>query len=165
LHQRAWLLGSGAHPVKPQAKHNRSFSHINPHKMQCVCDVRPLRQFEFTKDTLISGLNPASVAAVFRQIPGGESMVLLSRHHALVADLGACAETLSGTQASARALIALPDDIFNTDAATITAVSTPSPVVAMTFDDTPHPRHTPRLLDMLRERDILSYWQPRGATS
>jgi hypothetical protein len=71
LHQRAWLLGSGAHPVKPQAKHNRSFSHINPHKMQCVCDVRPLRRFEFTKDTLISGLNPASVAAVFRQIPGG----------------------------------------------------------------------------------------------
>jgi peptidoglycan/xylan/chitin deacetylase (PgdA/CDA1 family) len=81
-------------------------------------------------------------------------MVLLSRRHALAAGLGACAATMSGTQASARALIALPDDIINTDAATITAVSTPSPVVAMTFDDGPHPTNTPRLLDMLRERGI-----------
>jgi peptidoglycan/xylan/chitin deacetylase (PgdA/CDA1 family) len=81
-------------------------------------------------------------------------MVLLSRRHALAAGLGACAATFSGTQASARALIALPDDIINTDAATITAISTPSPVVAMTFDDGPHPTNTPRLLDMLRERGI-----------
>ena len=28
------------------------------------------------------------------------------------------------------------------------------PYVAMTFDDGPHPSHTPRLLDMLRERNI-----------
>ncbi len=81
-------------------------------------------------------------------------MVLLSRRHALVAGLAACAAPFSGTQASARALIALPADIVNTDSATITAVSTPSPVIAMTFDDGPHPRHTPRLLDMLRERGI-----------
>jgi peptidoglycan/xylan/chitin deacetylase (PgdA/CDA1 family) len=51
-------------------------------------------------------------------------------------------------------LIALPDDIINTDAATITAISTSSPVVAMTFDDGRHPTNTPHLLDMLRERDI-----------
>ena len=81
-------------------------------------------------------------------------MVLLSRRHALAAGLGACAATFSGTQASARALIALPDDIINTDAATITAISTSSPVVAMTFDDGRHPTNTPHLLDMLRERDI-----------
>ena len=31
LHQRAALLGTGAHPVKPQANHNRSFSHIIQH--------------------------------------------------------------------------------------------------------------------------------------
>lgn len=81
-------------------------------------------------------------------------MVRLSRRHALVVGLGACAATLCGTHASARALIALPNDIVNADAATIRAVSTPSPVVAMTFDDGPHPTHTPRLLDMLRERGI-----------
>jgi peptidoglycan/xylan/chitin deacetylase (PgdA/CDA1 family) len=61
---------------------------------------------------------------------------------------------MTGTPATARPLIALPDDIVNSDAATITAISTPSPVVAMTFDDGPHPTHTPRLLDMLRERGL-----------
>jgi hypothetical protein len=66
LHQRAWLLGTGAHPVKPQAKHNRSFSHINPHKMQCVCDVRALRRHDFTKNTLISVRNTASCRRVCR---------------------------------------------------------------------------------------------------
>ncbi len=78
----------------------------------------------------------------------------LSRRHALVAGLGACALPLSATNVAARPLIALPDDIVRTDAATITAVRTPSPVVAMTFDDGPHPTHTPRLLDMLRERGL-----------
>lgn len=81
-------------------------------------------------------------------------MELISRRHALVTGLGLCAATMAGTQASARALIVLPDDIVNSDAATITAISTPSPVVAMTFDDGPHPTHTPRLLDMLRERGL-----------
>ncbi len=81
-------------------------------------------------------------------------MKLISRRHALAAGLGFGAAAITGTQASARALIALPDDIVNSDAATITAISTPSPVVAMTFDDGPHPTHTPRLLDMLRERNL-----------
>ncbi|MCW1950313.1 MAG: polysaccharide deacetylase family protein [Octadecabacter sp.] len=81
-------------------------------------------------------------------------MTILSRRHALAAGLGACAASLSGTQAAARDLIALPDDLVNSDAATIAAVRTPSPVVAMTFDDGPHATHTPRLLDMLRERGL-----------
>ncbi|QQL46372.1 polysaccharide deacetylase family protein [Sulfuriroseicoccus oceanibius] len=33
-------------------------------------------------------------------------------------------------------------------------VNTPAPYIAMTFDDGPHPRLTPRLLDILRERNI-----------
>ena len=78
----------------------------------------------------------------------------LTRRHALAGGLGACAVSLIGTSAAAQPLIRLPDDIVQSDAATITAVRTPSPVVAMTFDDGPHPTHTPRLLDMLKERNI-----------
>lgn len=54
----------------------------------------------------------------------------------------------------AQPAIALPRDIVERDAATITAVRTPSKVVAMTFDDGPHPKNTPYLLDMLKERNI-----------
>jgi peptidoglycan/xylan/chitin deacetylase (PgdA/CDA1 family) len=52
-------------------------------------------------------------------------------------------------------LIALPDDLALHDAATTTAIRTSSAVVALTFDDGPHPHHTPRLLQMLRERGIV----------
>lgn len=81
-------------------------------------------------------------------------MTQLSRRHALVAGLGFGAAALGATRASARPLIALPDDLVNADAATITSVRTPSSVVAMTFDDGPHPTHTPRLLDLLGERGL-----------
>ena len=54
-------------------------------------------------------------------------MTYLSRRHALVAGLGLCAATLTGTQATARPLIALPHDLVNSDAATITSISTPPP--------------------------------------
>lgn len=37
---------------------------------------------------------------------------------------------------------------------TFSRVSMTQPYVAMTFDDGPHPQNTPRLLDMLRERNI-----------
>ena len=36
---------------------------------------------------------------------------------------------------------------------TLTSVETDEPVVALTFDDGPHPEHTPRLLDILRRHD------------
>jgi len=37
---------------------------------------------------------------------------------------------------------------------TYTQIQTSQPVIAMTFDDGPHPQNTPRLLDMLKERGI-----------
>lgn len=44
---------------------------------------------------------------------------------------------------------------FGKDAGvTFSRVSVSQPYVAMTFDDGPHPRNTPRLLDMLRDRNI-----------
>lgn len=44
---------------------------------------------------------------------------------------------------------------FSPDAGvTFSRVSVSEPYVAMTFDDGPHPQNTPRLLDMLRERNI-----------
>lgn len=44
---------------------------------------------------------------------------------------------------------------FGKDAGvTFSRVSVGQPFVAMTFDDGPHPSNTPRLLDMLRERNI-----------
>lgn len=66
----------------------------------------------------------------------------------------AAALSAAATPVRARPLIALPDDIVERDAATITAISTPSPVVAMTFDDGPHPSLTPRLLDLLAARNL-----------
>jgi len=50
--------------------------------------------------------------------------------------------------------IALPTDMLRSDPITVTAVKTASPVVAMTFDDGPHPTLTPRLLDMLKARGL-----------
>lgn len=76
----------------------------------------------------------------------------ITRRQALFAGAGFAAGGLLPGLAEARPIIKLPNDIVTRDAATITAVRTPSPVVAMTFDDGPHPRNTPRLLDMLRER-------------
>lgn len=48
--------------------------------------------------------------------------------------------------------IALPEDALLPDPVTVTAVNTSSPVVALTFDDGPHPTLTPILLDHLRAR-------------
>lgn len=78
----------------------------------------------------------------------------VTRREALLTGAGFAAAGLVPTQGEAQPIIALPNDIVGRDAATITAVRTPSSVVAMTFDDGPHPRNTPRLLDMLRERNI-----------
>jgi peptidoglycan/xylan/chitin deacetylase (PgdA/CDA1 family) len=43
---------------------------------------------------------------------------------------------------------------FNGTALTISRGLTDRPIIAMTFDDGPNPRNTPRLLDMLRQRNI-----------
>lgn len=51
-----------------------------------------------------------------------------------------------------RPVIALPTDLGTKEPSTIASVKISKPLVAMTFDDGPHPTHTPRLLDMLREQ-------------
>lgn len=80
-------------------------------------------------------------------------MIELSRRTLLSGGLAACA--LSTPHAAfARPIIALPPDVAQRDAATVMAVRTSSPVVAMTFDDGPHPRLTPVLLDMLKARGL-----------
>lgn len=56
--------------------------------------------------------------------------------------------------AAAQGVISLPDDLVSNDHATVTAVATAQPVVAMTFDDGPHPSLTPHLLDLLAARGI-----------
>ncbi len=56
--------------------------------------------------------------------------------------------------AQAAPVIALPKDLGGHEPSTIMAVRTPSPVVSMTFDDGPHPRLTPILLDMLKARGL-----------
>ena len=55
---------------------------------------------------------------------------------------------------AAAPVIKLPDDIVERDAATISAVKTSRPHVALTFDDGPHPRLTPVLLDLLKVNKI-----------
>lgn len=45
----------------------------------------------------------------------------------------------------------LPNDTGADDTATISRVRIARPVLSLTFDDGPHPRLTPRLLDILRE--------------
>lgn len=50
--------------------------------------------------------------------------------------------------------IGFQDGAVRQDPITVTEVSTASPVVAMTFDDGPHPTLTPMLLDMLKARGL-----------
>lgn len=60
----------------------------------------------------------------------------------------------SGHAAGAVPNIRLPGDITCGERATVSAIRTTQPVVAMTFDDGPHPRLTPVLLDMLKARGL-----------
>lgn len=50
--------------------------------------------------------------------------------------------------------IELPKDIVADSPTTITRIATSRKLLAMTFDDGPHPVNTPRLLDMLKSRKI-----------
>ncbi len=51
-------------------------------------------------------------------------------------------------------IAALPRTLPEKTHITYTRCEVPGPVVAITFDDGPHPEFTPRLLDTLKERDI-----------
>lgn len=44
--------------------------------------------------------------------------------------------------------------VYNSSKVSYSRVPTNLPYIALTFDDGPHPQNTPRLLDMLRERNI-----------
>ena len=48
----------------------------------------------------------------------------------------------------------LPSNISKVSGVSHSRGSSAHPYIAMTFDDGPHPRNTPRLLDMLRQRNI-----------
>ena len=78
-------------------------------------------------------------------------MPALSRRIFLSASAAYCA---SASLAQAAPVIALPSDVATRDAATITAIRTRTPIVAMTYDDGPHPKLTPTLLDMLKARGL-----------
>lgn len=61
---------------------------------------------------------------------------------------------LPGTATAAGTQIALPDDLASERLITVTAAPTRRNLVAMTFDDGPHPTLTPKLLDILKARRI-----------
>jgi len=50
--------------------------------------------------------------------------------------------------------MALPSDIATNEPATVTAIRTAKPIIAMTYDDGPHPTLTPTLLDALKKRRL-----------
>jgi len=50
--------------------------------------------------------------------------------------------------------MSLSSDISGAKGISFSQVSTSLPYIAMTYDDGPHPKNTPRLLDMLRKRNI-----------
>jgi peptidoglycan-N-acetylglucosamine deacetylase len=50
--------------------------------------------------------------------------------------------------------IAASSNFSKSGTVTYSRVSVPGPYVALTFDDGPHPQHTPRLLDILRARNV-----------
>lgn len=84
-------------------------------------------------------------------------MNMISRRNLLAAGAGTALSAMIGTRAKAQgnaAVIRLPGDITRGDQATITRVNTAAPKIALTFDDGPHPRFTPPLLDMLKARNL-----------
>lgn len=83
----------------------------------------------------------------------GPSGCALPRRALLTTGLAALLTPVLPDLALAGPAIALPDDVSGREPSTITAVRTSRPVVALTFDDGPHPKLTPRLLDMLREQN------------
>ncbi len=79
-------------------------------------------------------------------------MIEFDRRTFLSAGVAALGCYATGTEAAP--VIALPTDLVERDAATITAIRTRQSIVGMTFDDGPHPKLTPWLLDMLKERGL-----------
>ncbi|MEM6727529.1 MAG: polysaccharide deacetylase family protein [Pseudomonadota bacterium] len=86
----------------------------------------------------------------------------MDRRRAL-ALMGSGLASMAATPALAQApVIKLPGDITSGEAATVLAVRTPSPAVALTFDDGPHPRLTPYLLDLLKAHRMVATFYVLG---
>ncbi len=60
--------------------------------------------------------------------------------------------------------ISLPYDISKASSVTQNSGNRSLPYIAITFDDGPHPKHTPRLLDMLKERNIKATFYVIGSS-
>jgi peptidoglycan/xylan/chitin deacetylase (PgdA/CDA1 family) len=50
--------------------------------------------------------------------------------------------------------LGLPSNFSKSSGVTFSRVSVPGPYIALTFDDGPHASNTPRLLDILRARNV-----------
>ena len=61
--------------------------------------------------------------------------------------------------------INIPIDPARARAVTYSRVSVNGPYIAMTFDDGPHPVHTPRLLDLLKKRNIRATFYVVGTNA
>ena len=68
--------------------------------------------------------------------------------------LGASVALTGRASAQSQASFTIPEGVTHGGPTTITRVPTEQPLVAMTFDDGPHERLTPQLLDMLSARNI-----------
>ena len=67
--------------------------------------------------------------------------------------LGASVALTGQASAQSQASFTIPEGVTHGGPTTITRVPTEQPLVAMTFDDGPHERLTPQLLDMLSPHD------------
>ena len=86
----------------------------------------------------------------------------IDRRTFLSAAGGAIAASALPASVAARE-IAFPQELQAFEPVTVTAVATRQPVVAMTFDDGPHPTLTPRLLDILGQRGIRATFYVIGS--
>ena len=76
----------------------------------------------------------------------------MTRRTLLSAGTAAC--ILSPGIAASAPVIRLPNDILDRELATVTSFKTQYPIAALTFDDGPHPTLTPKLLDILKARQV-----------
>lgn len=93
------------------------------------------------------------IKATRRGFITGASASLLATP-ALSQDLGV--NLLSSHSDADAPSINLPDDVDFTSQVTLTTGSSGKRHISMTFDDGPHPSLTPRLLDMLKQRNIVA---------
>jgi len=128
--RQAWIGAFRAHSARkrgpPPAKPLRGAGHLAFWGLCCHCHLWVFSVMFVSRRTLLGGLAALPAASLLPARPA----------------------------AAAAPVIKLPDDVVARDAATISAVKTSRPHVALTFDDGPHPRLTPVLLDLLKVNNI-----------